>query len=344
MQFSLIFFSGDERNKYRLVMETARFADERRFTAIWTPERHFHRFGGLYPNPSVLSAGLAVATRRIQLRAGSVVLPLHHPLRVAEEWSVVDNLSGGRVGVAIATGFSPIDFAFHPERWEERRRITFEGVETLRSLWQGSPVAVRDGVGNNREVELHPRPVQPELPLWLTCTRSGDTFAKAGELGCHVLTGLIDMSTEELEQKILIYHRALEENGHDPADFQVTLMLHTFIGEDLDAVRATVRPPFLRYLRSFLTVIDTQQQSLRPGQGLRDVQESDQEALLEFGFDKFFNKGALLGTPDTCGWVVERMAGIGVTEIACLIDFGVDDDLVIASLEQLDELRRRYAE
>lgn len=343
MRFSLIFFSGDERKKYRLVLETARFADEHRFTAIWTPERHFHRFGGLYPNPSVLGAGLAVATRRIQIRAGSVVLPLHHPIRVAEEWSVVDNLSGGRVGVALATGFSPIDFAFRPEHWETRRDLTFEAVTTIRALWSGESMPVRDGVGNNREVELHPRPVQPELPLWLTCTKSGDTFAKAGELGCHVLTGLIDMTTEELEQKLELYRQALEENGHDPADFEVTLMLHTFLGEDLDEVREVVRRPFTDYLRSFLTVIDTQQQSLRPGQGVRDFDPGDQEALLAFGFEKFFNKGALLGTPESCGWIVERMAGIGVTEIACLIDFGVDENLVIASLSHLDRLRQRYA-
>jgi natural product biosynthesis luciferase-like monooxygenase protein len=343
MDFSLIFFSGDERKKYRLVLDAARFADEHRFTAIWTPERHFHRFGGLYPNPSVLSAGLAVATRRIHLRAGSVILPLHHPIRVAEEWAVVDNLSGGRVGIALATGFSPIDFAFRPEHWEGRRDLTFEAVETLRALWSGQSLPVRDGVGHNREIELHPRPVQPELPLWLTCTKSADTFAKAGALGCHVLTGLIDMTTEELEQKLQVYFRALEENGHDPAEFQVTLMLHTFLGDDPDQVRETVRPPFLRYLRQFLTVVDTQQQSLRPGQGVRDFDPGDQEALLEFGFDKFFHKGSLMGTPESCGWVVERMAGIGVTEIACLIDFGVDDDLVLRGLEHLDRLRQSHA-
>ena len=68
------------------------------FKAVWTPERHFHAFGGLYPNPAVTSAAVAAITTRVRVRAGSVVLPLHNPIRVAEEWAVVDNLSQGRVG------------------------------------------------------------------------------------------------------------------------------------------------------------------------------------------------------------------------------------------------------
>ena len=158
-----------------------------------------------------------------------------------------------------------------------------------------------------------------------------------------MLTALVDMTTEELEGKIVAYRESLAENGYDPGDFQVTLLLHTFIGEDNDEVREIVREPFTNYLRSFLKVVDTQQQSLRPGEGVSDFSETDQEALLSFGFDKFFNKGALLGTPETCSWVVERMQGIGVDEIACLIDFGVDENMVIDSLEHLDQLRRRYA-
>ena len=88
----------------------ARFADQNDFTAVWLPERHFHAVGGFSPNSSLLAAALARETTRLQLRGGSVVLPLHHPVRVAEEWSLVDNLSNGRAAIFIATGW-------HPERF-----------------------------------------------------------------------------------------------------------------------------------------------------------------------------------------------------------------------------------
>ncbi|MFM2072971.1 MAG: hypothetical protein RLZZ623_3235, partial [Actinomycetota bacterium] len=108
IDFSLFYFSGDEAEntgagKYRLLLEGARWADEHGFCAVWTPERHFHAFGGLYPQPAVTGAAVAAITKRVQIRAGSVVMPLHHPIRVAEAWSIVDNISDGRVGVSIAS-------------------------------------------------------------------------------------------------------------------------------------------------------------------------------------------------------------------------------------------------
>src|SRR6185295_17743730 len=103
------------------LMEGAKFADRNGFAAVWTPERHFHAFGGLYPNPSVTSAAIAAITQRVKIRAGSVVLPLHHPLRVAEEWAVVDNLSNGRVGLAFASGWHSIDFVLAPQNYADRK-------------------------------------------------------------------------------------------------------------------------------------------------------------------------------------------------------------------------------
>src|SRR4029453_18639126 len=108
MEFSLFYFANDgevsAEDRYQLLIDGAKFADQNGFTAVWTPERHFHEFGGSYPNPSVTSAALATITERVHLRAGSVVSPLHNPIRIAEEWSMVDNFSKGRVGVSFASG------------------------------------------------------------------------------------------------------------------------------------------------------------------------------------------------------------------------------------------------
>ena len=80
LDFSLFYFADDSdqpgRDRYRLLLEGAKFADRNGFAAIWTPERHFHAFGGLYPNPSVTGAAVAAITERVGIRAGSVVLPL----------------------------------------------------------------------------------------------------------------------------------------------------------------------------------------------------------------------------------------------------------------------------
>src|SRR5258708_1712077 len=140
MSFSLFFFSEDTNtgpDRYGLFLDSARLADELGFTAIWTPERHFDPFGASYPNPSVLAGALAMVTRRLRLRAGSVVMPLHHPIRVAEEWAVVDNLSGGRVAIACASGWHLGDFVFAPDDYAERKDVTWRNLETVRRLWRG---------------------------------------------------------------------------------------------------------------------------------------------------------------------------------------------------------------
>ncbi len=88
--FSLFFWGNDDAvgpGKYRLLLDSARYADSRGFRAVWTPERHFHAFGGPYPNPAVTGAAVAAITSNLDIRAGSCVLPLHHPARVAEEWA-----------------------------------------------------------------------------------------------------------------------------------------------------------------------------------------------------------------------------------------------------------------
>jgi len=103
VEISLFYFAASAQlsaeETYRLYIEGAKFADQHDFAAVWTPERHFTEVAAAYPNPSVLSAALAMVTKRLRLRSGSVVLPLHNPIRVAEEWAVVDNLSQGRVGL-----------------------------------------------------------------------------------------------------------------------------------------------------------------------------------------------------------------------------------------------------
>ena len=88
LALSIFFFSADgnsdRHDKYELVFECARLADRYGFTAVWTPERHFTPFGGLYPNPAVLGAAIATQTKHIGIRAGSVVLPLHSVIRIVE--------------------------------------------------------------------------------------------------------------------------------------------------------------------------------------------------------------------------------------------------------------------
>ncbi|MEU0203842.1 MULTISPECIES: MupA/Atu3671 family FMN-dependent luciferase-like monooxygenase [unclassified Streptomyces] len=337
VDFSLFYFAAETAGRtgsevYRLLTEGARFADENDLRAVWLPERHFHAFGGAYPNPSVLAGAVAAVTRRVQIRAGSVVLPLHDPLRVAEEWAMVDNLSNGRVGLSFASGWQPNDFVLAPHRFADRKEAMWQDMDVVRRLWRGEPVRRRNGVGAQTDVVTLPRPVQPELPVWATAAGSEETFRQAGAQGVNILTHLLGQNVRELARKIAVYREARTAAGHGRGT--VTLMLHTFVHPDPEFVRTVVREPFKNYLRSSIDLM----RGLAVERGLDP--ERHREAIVDQAFERYFGTSALFGTPESCAALVGELSSAGVDEIACLVDFGVDDDLVLKSLKHIGELDR----
>ena len=334
--FSLLFFASRpapaERDKFDLFHRSTRFADERGFQAVWVPERHFHAFGGIFPNPSLAGAVLAGTTRRIRIRAGSVVMPLHHPIRVAEEWAVVDNLSGGRVDISFAIGWNPNDFAISPEHYADRHAVTFAGIAAVRRMWRGEPFETVNGAGEKVAVTIHPLPLQPELNVWLTCSGGAERFGEAGAMGFNVLTALLFQSVGDLAEKIAAYRAARARHGH-AGPGHVTVMLHTFVGTDERAVKERVREPFKEYLASSADLWQAGEDRLK------DLPARKRADMLEYALERYYQKTALMGTPDSCRRMVEAVAAAGVDEIACLIDFGLPSPVILEGLETLDELR-----
>jgi len=344
IQFSLFYFADDDSvigdDKYRLYVEGAKFADRHGFKAVWTPERHFHEKAGLYPNPSILNAALAMVTERIHLRAGSVVLPLHHSLRVAEEWSVVDNLSKGRTGIAFTSGWMPNDFAFFPERYANKRVEMMRAIEEVQDLWRGQTIPARDGAGREIQVKTFPRPIQPELPIWLTCSGGSELFETAGARGFNVLTALLAQSIDEVGPKIALYREALARGGHDPESGHATLMMHTFVGDNTNHVLEKVRTPLCNYLKSHVELIQTGAESLNIKVDIdAESREKYLDYLAAFAFERYYRTASLIGTPSSCLQMIDRIQAIGVNEVACLIDFGVDVDSVLSALHHLNELK-----
>ncbi|OKH27963.1 LLM class flavin-dependent oxidoreductase [Chroogloeocystis siderophila] len=344
MKFSLFYFSGDgsttNNNKYRLLIEGAKFADHHDFAGIWIPERHFDAFGGLYPNPAVAGAAIAMVTKRIQIRSGSVVMPLQDPLRVAEEWSMVDNLSQGRVSLSFAPGWHPNDFVLYPDKYAHKKEIMWRDIQVVQQLWQGNAIIRRGGNGN---VNIHtfPKPIQSRLPIWIT-SLSDETFIAAGRIGANILTSPLYQSLDEILNKVSLYRRSLAQHGHDPQQGKVALMIHTFIGSDIDVVKAKVKQPFKNYLKTHFDLVVKSAGDLRFSIDPQTLTPQDLDDLLEFSFESYFNGKVLMGTPEYCRKMIDNLQQAGVDEIAALIDFGVEFDAVMESLQTLQDIKRHY--
>jgi natural product biosynthesis luciferase-like monooxygenase protein len=346
-RFSLYYFGNYPREtppeeRYELLFESARFADDAGFHALWLPERHFHAFGGIFPSPSLLAAALARETRRIRLHAGSVVLPLHNPIRVAEEWSVVDNLSGGRVGIGVASGWHPNDFALDPNAYGRHRQLMYERLETVRALWRGEAVPARSGTGEALELRLHPPPIQPEPPLFTAILGNPDSWRHAGAAGLGVITNLMTQSVAELAERAALYREARAGAGHDPAGGQLVVLMHTYLAPTDERARADAADPFCAYLRSSLSLFGELGNSLGLHFDLERASEEDLDYLLRRGFARYCDERALIGTVESCARIAADVLAAGADEIACFVDFGVARALVRESMPLLVALRDRF--
>lgn len=337
MDFSLLFFSGEDnnsQNKYKLFLNSVKFADKNNFKSVWIPERHFHPFGGLYPNPSVLASAVAVLTKNIRIRSGSIVIPLHNPVRVAEEWSVVDNLSNGRVDLGFAKGWSAKDFIFFPNNFHDRSSVMYDNIEKLKKILDGE-LYFLDGKQEEQKITIYPKPRQKTFNIWITVAKSEDEFYNAGKIGANILTALLFQDKDELKEKISIYRKSRAENGHKGKGC-ITLMLHTFLGNNAAEVKSLVKKHFIKYLE---TSIDLWKDS---SQKLENLNEKQKQSVLEYAFERYYRTNALFGTTEYCSNFVSDLKSIGVNEIACLIDFGVEYDNVIKSLTVLKKLKNSF--
>lgn len=345
MGFGLMFFGGGETHsatsKYELIVECARQADAQGFRGMWLPERHFNPFGCLYPNPVILHAAMARETTRLRLRAGSVVLPLHQPIRVAEDWAILDNLSGGRVEISFAPGWSPDDFAFFPERYNRRYEELYAGIDTVRRLWRGEAIRATNGRMEAFDLRIYPRPLQPELPTWVTAAQSDESFKQAGAAGVDLLTHLFDQDANTLAEKIGLYREARKQNGHDPESGRVAVALHTYVGADWGEVQSVALPAYSQYLKTNLGMLKSLGQSRGRQLDLSGLSDRDVDDAIAGLIEKFIADRSLLGTPDSCVKLVRRLEEIGVAEIACLVDFGPDPESIRNSFKNLCELKTR---
>ncbi|MDY0812025.1 MupA/Atu3671 family FMN-dependent luciferase-like monooxygenase [Kitasatospora purpeofusca] len=327
----LYFFSAlqddaaDDAAGYRLLLDAARAADDAGLDFLWLPERHFTPFGGAHPNPSVVAAAVAVATRRIRIRAGSVVLPLHDPLRVAEEWAVVDNLSGGRVEIASAAGWNPRDFVLSPQAYQDRAALADENLRTVRELWAGGEVLRTGPLGERYAVRSYPRPVQAVLPHWVTAAGSPETFEYAGRIGAGVLTGYGAFTTAQLTERIARYRAAFAE--HHGGTGRVSVMAHAAIGTSGQQIRSEAEQPLRRYLASYAS-----QQEARSDQ--RTVDKG-----LDFAVQRYLRGRSLIGDREEALAVLHSAFAAGADEVACLVDFGVPRRTVLDTVDELAAIR-----
>jgi len=157
-------------------------------------------------------------------------------------------------------------------------------------------------------------------------------------LGAKVLTAALTLDFKQLAERVNRYWETWRKFHGDSSGGGVTVMLHSFTGEDDRSVRQTVRQPFIEYLRSHSELAKSLLQATAEGQDVAELTPDDENALLETAFERYYSAQSLMGTRDKCAAVASHLGEIGVTEIACLVDFGLPLDQVLTSLGLVQEI------
>jgi len=172
MEFGLFFLmqrdeAWTEPDVYDSGLEQMLAAEALGYSSVWIAEHHFNDYG-LCPSPPVLAAFVAARTTTLRLGMGVSLLPLHHPVDLAEQLAVLDVVSGGRLDVGIGRGGTLQDYqTFQSDRGDSRARVE-EGIELIRRSWGGAPFDFQGRFHSAERLHVRPRPAQrPHPPLFI---------------------------------------------------------------------------------------------------------------------------------------------------------------------------------
>jgi alkanesulfonate monooxygenase SsuD/methylene tetrahydromethanopterin reductase-like flavin-dependent oxidoreductase (luciferase family) len=267
-----------QRQAFDEALATAEAAEALGFDGVWLAERHFAAPGGAAPVSSIGSAPLllatAIATRTSRLRVGTAVLllPLGHPVRLAEEVATLDHLSHGRLDLGIGRSSFPRSYEGYNIAYEESRARFQEYLDVMRLAWTQERFSYAGTFYTFRDVELVPKPYQhPHPPLHHAAT-TRETFAAIGTSGLPLLVGLVSTAMSELAEVIAEYQAAWQKAGH-PGTGEVRLRLPIYVAESLDQAQsepqASASPYYERVRQAYLRSAQTFESPMRAARAAR---------------------------------------------------------------------------
>ncbi len=319
--------SGDEdAARIEQQIEQVCHAEELGFSDVWLTE-HYFTGESVYNDAVVFAAALAMRTSRIRIGFAVVQMPFHHPIRLATQLALLDNLSKGRIDVGVGKGtvYNEYEFVGHGLRSDDSRERMDEAVEILQRAWTEAPLKF-DGKYHQVEIpELRPRPVQqPGPPLWRSVISPG-SFEECGRLGIPILTARLGV--EKIKERWATYETGLRSADHDPATHerlmsQIALWRNVYVA-DSDAQAEDELSQLLLDTRAHMMHV---REAYNPGDFVidpnmlnpwTDPAVSDAEAL-----PYTLETGCLYGSPERVREQVAELRDVGVKHLLCQTGFG----------------------
>ncbi len=295
---------------YEELLEQAEAAESLGFDSFWVAEHHFHEYGAV-PRPPIWMAAAAQRTKRIKLGSAVVVLPFDNPLRIAEDYAMVDILSGGRLMLGVGSGYLKHEFEGFGINPEEKRARFDEALEVILKAWSGERFSFEGQYNHVKDVQLNTVPLQrPHPPVAIAILRN-EAAKHVAMQGMPVM--FIPYATteriEELAETVSIYKESFSVSTSSP---RAIFALHTHCAEVEQQAVAEARQPMDRYVRTRLYAKQ------------RSFDLLDEKKLMA------------VGDPKKVSDVLKVYEAAGMTDFLAISNFGgMPHEQVLASLNVL---------
>jgi len=319
-------------------MDLMKAAEEVGFDSVWPAEHHFTEYG-YCASPALSLAAIASETKRVRLGTGIVILPLNHPLRVAEDYAFLDHLSNGRVDLGVGRGYQPLEFQRYGVDQATTREQFHEALQIIRQAWSDGRVNHRGKHYHFDDVPIRPAPMQqPHPPIWMAAL-SAETFELAGRYGCNLLCGSVfGLSPDVAQARRRDYYRGLADAGHSTEDRRNGCLMMVYVADSQEQARDEFRDPVLWYYKTISKYV-------APGAGEKAVKSYEmytafRDVASSIGWDQLLERDAVIcGEPD---YVAEKLAAYqqvyGFTDVLCWTRLGgLDHSKVLRSMQLMQD-------
>lgn len=311
--FSVMDFHPEQQRSaagfYREMIELAVKAEQLGYDSAWVAEHHFANYG-LCPAPPVLLAAIAQKTERIRIGPAVCVLPFHDPVKVAEEYAVLDMVSAGRLDFGVGRGYLAHEYAGHLVDREESQARFDEALEVIELAWRGEPFTYAGQFYHYPLIALNALPVQRPLPPIALAALSPSTYARIGAQSYNLLAVpyiLEDVSV--LKELLANYQTQAKDNPSVGGGPRVSVAFHVHVAPTQAEAEARARSYMTRYCET------------------RAVGNTKT-------FDQLMQRRLIaVGDPDHVTGILQQLASFGVDRVLCLMNFGgMPFSLVLESL------------
>jgi len=301
------------------IVDEAIFADELGFHSAWVGEHHFNSLGVL-SCPDLALTYIAARTKRIRLAPAVNVLPLHHPIRVAEQWATLDLLSGGRVDFATGRGYDYGEYKPLGANFAENSAIFAEGLEIVKALWtSGAPISHAGKYYNFENIAITPRPVQRPIPIHVASfSKPTIELAARHGFGLVIAAFAATITSGGVAEAARTYREACEKQGQKPGRLISSYFIHF---ADTPEQERAARERQMRYARECGGAVSPGERGVAPKS--YDYYHDFKERMKGTRPEDLDDRAILLGKAPRIIETLKKMEAIGFDEVILYFNVGL---------------------